>query len=146
MSDARKTIEDLLRDARRRITRYEPEAAAAALARGALLVDLRSDDERSRDGIVPGSMHVPRSVLEWRLDPNSRFANPAVGGLDREVIVFCAHGYSSSLAAASLHELGFANAGDIVGGFEAWQAGGLPVRGAGPAPAYGELPGMRPPE
>lgn len=146
MSQPRKTIEDLLRDARGRITRYEPEAAAGALARGALLIDLRSDDERSRDGTIPGSMHVPRSVLEWRLDPNSRFANPAVGGIDREVIVFCAHGYSSSLAAASLRELGFANAGDIVGGFEAWRAGGLPVRPAGPGPALGELPGMRPPE
>ena len=91
-----------------------------------------------------GSLRVPRTGLEWRADPSSPWRNPRVGGRERELILLCAHGYSSSLAAASLLELGFARAGDVVGGFEAWRAAGLPVAPA-PPPADG-LPGSGPPD
>jgi rhodanese-related sulfurtransferase len=92
--------------------------------------------------VVPGALHVPRTVLEWRADPASPWRNPELGDLESRPIVICDHGYSSSLAAASLVELGFARAGDVAGGFEAWRASGLPV-GACPPPAPG-LPGMGP--
>jgi MFS family permease len=144
----RRTAAELLADAQRRIApRLEPQEARAAVSRGAVLVDLRSQDERRRDGVVPGSVHIPRSVLEWRVDPSSGYTNPYLGDLDRQLVLFCAQGYSSSLAAAGLRELGSRNATDIVGGFEAWKASGLPVRdlterGAKPD----ELPGMGPPE
>ena len=144
----RRTAAELLADAQRRIApRLEPGEASEAASRGALLIDLRSQDERRREGVVPGSLHIPRSVLEWRVDPSSGYTNPYLGDLDRQLILFCAQGFSSSLAAAGLHEIGCRNATDIVGGFEAWKASGLPVRdldddGAG----ADELPGMGPPE
>ena len=138
----RRTVDELLAAARARIRRYEPAEALAAQQQGALLVDTRSLDERERDGIVPGSLHVPRSVLEWRLDPASRWHNPHAADLDREVVLLCAHGYSSTLAAATLADLGFRSVGDVVGGFEAWQAAGLPVAPAPPS-ARG-LPGSGP--
>ena len=120
-------VERLLEAARERIERLEPEAAwAAASAGDALIVDLRSSDERRRDGIVPGSLHVPRSVLEWRADPTSDWRNPHLEGRGL-LILLCAEGYSSSLAAASLLDLGCARAGDVVGGFHAWRSVGLPV-------------------
>ena len=130
-------IETVLAEARARITRYTPAEAAAA---DVLLVDTRSGDERVRDGIIPGSIHVPRSVLEWRCDQSSGYANPQLA--DRPLVLVCAHGYSSSLAAASLIELGV-DAGDLDGGFEAWCKTGLPVA-APPTPAG--LPGMGGPE
>jgi rhodanese-related sulfurtransferase len=133
----RRTLEDLLRDARAKIERVEPTAAWAAAQEGALIVDTRVD--RSA-GIVPGSLHVPLSVLQWRVDPGSDWRNPHVGDLDAHLILICDHGESSSLAAASLLELGFTRVGDVVGGFEAWDEAGLPVAPA-PPPADG-LPGM----
>jgi rhodanese-related sulfurtransferase len=140
----RRTVDDLLADARARIRRYEPAEARAAVRNGALIVDLRSADERRRDGVVPGSLHVTRRVLEWRADPASAWHNPRLGGLERELILLCAHGYSSSLAAATLVELGFERAGDVVGGFEAWRAEGVPVVAA-PLQHDG-LPGSGPPD
>jgi rhodanese-related sulfurtransferase len=131
----------MLAAARERIARYEPAEAALRARSGSLLVDLRSGDEREREGIIPGSIHVPRSVLEWRVDQESGFANPHLA--DGELILVCAHGYSSSLAAASLGALGRA-AADICGGFEGWRDAGLPVVPAQP-PAEG-LPGMGGPE
>ena len=145
----RRTVDDLLAGARARIEpRLEPDEAHRALASGALLVDLRSQDERRRNGVVPGSLHIPRSVLEWRVDPASGYANPYITSLDCRIVLFCAQGFSSSLAAASLRELGCVRATDMIGGFEAWKTAGLPVRplvedrDSGP----GELPGMGPPE
>lgn len=124
-----------------------PDEAAAALREGAHLVDIRSAEAREHDGIVPGSLHVPRTVLEWRLDPDGAWRTPHVGGLDERLILICDHGCSSVLAAATLADLGYARAGDVVGGFAAWREAGLPVL---PAPRRGlepgELPGMRPPE
>jgi rhodanese-related sulfurtransferase len=109
--------------ARSQIVRYTPAEAAAA-GDDVLLVDLRSTDERERAGVIPGSKHVPRSVLEWRADPTCEWHDPELAG--RKLVLICAHGYSSSLAAASLVALGV-DAGDLDGGFEGWVAAGLPV-------------------
>jgi rhodanese-related sulfurtransferase len=143
----RRTLDQLLEEARARIQRLEPSAALAALTEGALLVDIRSDSDRERDGIVPGSLHVPRTVLEWRLAPESPWHSPHACGLDEHVVLLCDHGYSSSLAAATLVELGFTRAGDVIGGFEAWRAAGLPTSDAPVRRrAPGELAGMAPPD
>jgi rhodanese-related sulfurtransferase len=143
----RRTLAQLLDAARARITRLEPAEAFAAAQQGALLVDIRSEPDREREGIVPGSLHIPRTVLEWRLDPDSPWRNPHVGSLDQRIVVFCDHGYSSTLAAASLVDLGFVRAADVIGGFAAWRDAGLPTS---PAPQYrrvaGELAGMGPPD
>ena len=143
----RRTAAELLADAQNRISpRLEPTAALQALRDGAVIIDLRSSDERRREGLIPGSVHIPRSVLEWRLDPDSGYSNPHVEPAQR-VIVFCAHGFSSSFAAVTLRQLGWWTATDIVGGYEGWKAAGLPTRdvGEGDEAANGELPGMGPP-
>jgi MFS family permease len=143
----RRTADELLADAQRRIApRLAPTAALEAVREGAVMIDLRSNDERGREGLIPGSVHIPRSVLEWRLDPESGYSNPHVQ-LGQRVIVFCAHGFSSSFAAATLRELGWWTATDIVGGYQAWQEAGLPTRDlrAADLAANGELPGMGPP-
>jgi rhodanese-related sulfurtransferase len=145
MRDPHRTVDDLLADARARIARYEPADALAAAEQGALIVDIRGDAAREMTGIVPGSLHVPRTVFEWRLDPASPWRNPHAGDVEREVVVICDHGYSSSLAAAALVELGFTRVADVAGGFEAWREAGLPVA-ASPARADGELPGMGAPD
>lgn len=139
------TADRLLREARGRIRRVPvADAWHAARSGEAVIVDIRAADARERDGIVPGSLHIPRTVLEWRLDPDSAWRNPHVAGTTRRVLLLCDHGWSSSLAAAGLVELGYADATDVVGGIEAWQAAGLPlVPFAEPALAPGELPGMR---
>jgi rhodanese-related sulfurtransferase len=143
----RQTLDQLLEVARARIRRYEPAEALAAVKNGAVLIDIRSDHDRERDGIVPDSLHVPRTVLEWRLEPNSGWRNPHVGGLDQQLILICDHGCSSTLAAATLIELGFTHAGDVVGGFEAWSQAGLATT---PCPRLqrqpGEPAGMRGPD
>jgi len=123
----RTTIDELLAAARGRIERLAPEAALQAMADGALLVDTREGDDRRASGTIAGSVHVPLSVLFWRLDPTSGHDDPALSDLTRAVVLICSHGYSSSLAAATLLDLGFASAGDVIGGFEAWLAAGLPV-------------------
>jgi len=143
----RRTAADLLADAQRRIApRLDPAEAFEAVRDGAVLVDLRSSDERRREGVVPGSVHIPRSVLEWRLDPESGYSNPHVRP-EQRVIVFCAHGFSSSFAAATLRELGCRTSTDVVGGFAGWKAAGLPVLDAGEddESSVGMLPGMGPP-
>jgi rhodanese-related sulfurtransferase len=123
------------------IRRYFPEEARAAAEHGALLVDIRSGDARRRDGVIPGAVHVPRTVLEWRAEPGGEWRNALLDG--RRLILVCDHGYSSVLAAATLVELG-RDCGDIVGGFEAWAAAGLPIATAGADPAG--LPGMGGPD
>jgi rhodanese-related sulfurtransferase len=124
---ARTTIDDLLADARTRIDRVSPEEAASEMTGGALLVDIRSESQRAEDGVIPGAVYHPRNVLEWRMDPASGHNDPAVGGVDRRVIVVCNEGYQSSLAAATLSDIGFTRAADLVGGFQAWRGAGLPV-------------------
>jgi rhodanese-related sulfurtransferase len=122
------TIDDVLERARSRLNRLEPEAAAAELERGALLVDTRTETQRSTHGEIPGALVIDRTVFEWRLDPTSPDRIAQVTDERVRVIVICAEGYSSSLAAASLQDLGLLNATDVVGGFEAWNAAGLPVK------------------
>ena len=125
------TVEELLAQARSRLRRLAPEQAAAAQTSGALLVDIRGEEDRRREGVIPGALHVPLSVLPWRADPDSQSRNLRIGSLDRQLVVFCNDGYSSSLAAATLQELGFARATDLDGGFRAWRAAGLPTVEAG---------------
>jgi rhodanese-related sulfurtransferase len=126
MSD-RQTIDQLLAEARARLRRLEPAAARTAQEEGAILIDLRCADQRRESGIIPGSVHVPLSVLFWRLDPTSGYDDPRLSDPTREIVLLCADGYSSSLAAATLHDLGFARATDVDGGFSAWAAAGLPL-------------------
>jgi rhodanese-related sulfurtransferase len=121
------TAEELLARARARLHRVEPADAAAAMAGGAVLVDIRSDAERDRDGVVPGAVRIARNVLEWRCDPASQWRDPAVSDPARPLIVMCGEGYQSSLAAVTLQELGLPHATDLAGGFQAWRAAGLPV-------------------
>lgn len=122
-----RTIDELLAEARATLVRLGPHDAAGAVRDGALLVDVRDDAIRTRVGTVPGAVHVPLSVLYWRLDPTSPWCDPALTDQDRQVIVMCSHGFASSLAAATLRELGFAKATDLDGGFEGWRDAGLPV-------------------
>ena len=114
-------VRELLARARSRLERIEPREAADAVAEGAVLIDVRSEVQRERDGVVPGALFFPRNVLEWRCEPAWR---------DERVIVMCDEGYQSSLAAVNLQELGCARATDLVGGFQAWRAAGLPVERA----------------
>ena len=128
----------MLAAARTRIARFSPVEARDS---NGLIVDLRCGDVRERLGIVPGSVHVPRSVLEWRADASSGWSNPVLHG--RKLILMCDQGYSSSLAAASLSELGV-DAGDMDGGFDAWAGAGLAITPA--PPSGGGLPGMGGPQ
>jgi rhodanese-related sulfurtransferase len=123
----RKTIDELLADARAGLARVEPHDARDAMRAGALMLDIRSEAQRAADGLVPDAIWFARNVLEWRCDPSSDAHDERVGGLERHVIVMCDEGYQSSLAAATLQQLGFARATDLVGGFQAWRAAGLPV-------------------
>jgi rhodanese-related sulfurtransferase len=123
----RLTAGDLLAEARRDLGRLDPAEAASAISAGAVLVDVRSELQRERDGVVPGSFHFPRNVLEWRCDPASGASDERVSDRARELIVMCDEGYQSSLAAANLKRLGFERATDLAGGFQAWLAAGLPV-------------------
>ena len=114
---AQTTVDQLLSAARAQLQRVEPAAAHAALGEGALLVDVRSESQRATDGLVPGATYIPRNVLEWRVE-QMRDAP--------RVIVMCNEGYQSSLAAATLRDLGL-DATDVIGGFQAWRADALPV-------------------
>ena len=122
------TIDEVVERARRTLVRVTPEQAAAELAQGALVVDIRTESDRAVEGEIPGAIVIERTVLEWRLDPTSPSRLEPVTDHEIRVIVVCAEGYSSSLAAASLQDIGLVNATDVVGGFEAWKAAGLPIR------------------
>jgi rhodanese-related sulfurtransferase len=122
-----KTIEDLLTEARARLDRVTPEEAFAAHRAGALLVDTRTYEQRRDAGCVPGAVVLDRTVFEWRLDPASPSHLPEVRDHEAQIIVLCRQGYSSSLAAASLQDLGLRRATDVIGGFEAWAEAGLPI-------------------
>ena len=122
-----KTVDELLAQARAMLPhRPSPAEALHAQARGALLVDIRDDDQR-RDGLIPGAIVVPRNSLEWRCDPASQWRHPALTGRELHIILICDQGYQSSLAAATLQQLGLIHATDLDGGFTAWAAAGLPV-------------------
>lgn len=121
-------IDELLERVRRGYERTEARAAhAAAEAGDALLVDIRYAALRDRDGLIPGALVIERNELEWRLDPLGSHRVPEATGHDLRIVVVCNEGYASSLAAASLHQLGLHRATDLIGGFQAWRASGLPV-------------------
>jgi len=129
MTDSRTTINELLEQARRGLDRVDPAAASEAVRAGATLIDIRADSQIEADGVIPGALVIPRNVLEWRLDPASDHRHALAPQLDDRVILMCNEGYQSSLAAATLQQLGFARATDLDGGFQAWRAAGLPVEG-----------------
>ena len=115
-------IDRLLARARSTLDRVEVEHLADEVANGAILIDIRPVDQRTRDGDLPGAIVVDRNVLEWRLDPTSPHRLPIATGADVRLIIVCTEGYSSSLAAATLQELGLRSATDLIGGFEAWRS------------------------
>jgi rhodanese-related sulfurtransferase len=122
------TIDELLTRARRRLDRVTVDIALDVIRAGALIVDIRSELERACAGLIPGAIHHARNVLEWRCDPTSGHDDPRVSGdRGRRIVLVCNEGYQSSLAAATLQDLGFVLATDLVGGFQAWAAAGLPV-------------------
>jgi ubiquinone/menaquinone biosynthesis C-methylase UbiE/rhodanese-related sulfurtransferase len=125
-----KSVDVLLEDARRRLTRLDPRQASEAVTAGAVLIDIRAESQRAADGVVPGSVFVARNVLEWRCDPRSPHRDERFDGRERQLILMCNEGYQSSLAAASLHDLGLTRATDLDGGFQAWRAAGLPIEPA----------------
>lgn len=125
--ETRHTIDEILAAARRDLRRVSPAEAYEAARDGAVLVDVRSEDERRRqDALIPGALHHPLSVLHWRLDPAVPTSNPKLP-LDARLILLCREGYSSSLAAALLRAIGFVWATDVIGGVEGWKAAGLPL-------------------
>ena len=121
-------IDEILAAARSRLSRLDPAAAHRAQRDGAILVDTRPAAQRAEYGEIPGAVVVERNVLEWRLDPRSDARLPFADSYDLSIVVVCQEGYSSSLAAASLLDLGLHRATDLAGGYAAWQAAGLPVR------------------
>ena len=120
-------IDSLLARARSRIQRWSPAETFAHVQAGALLIDIRPVAQRAAHGMVPGALCIERNVLEWRLAPSSSQRVPELLDRDQVVIITCSAGYASSLAAASLQQVGLANATDLDGGFLAWDAAGLPV-------------------
>jgi rhodanese-related sulfurtransferase len=124
-----RTIDQLLAEARARLARVTPTEAAARMAAGAVLVDIRPAEQRTREGQVPGALVVERNVLEWRFDPASDARLPQATGYDVDVMVLCSEGYTSSLAADALRTIGLHRATDVIGGFLAWAADGLPTTG-----------------
>jgi rhodanese-related sulfurtransferase len=128
-----RSIDQLLAEARSRITRLLPGQAAARLREGAVLVDIRPAAQRALEGDVPGALVVERNVLEWRFDPASDARLPEATGYDVEVVVLCSEGYTSSLAADALRALGITRATDVIGGHRAWVAAGLPSTGGSAA-------------
>ncbi|HSI80203.1 MAG TPA: rhodanese-like domain-containing protein [Solirubrobacterales bacterium] len=120
------TVDALLDDARAGFERLAPAQARAAALAGAVLVDIRSDSQRARDGVIPEATYVPRNVLEWRCDPSSPHRDEEIARRDRVIVLICDEGYQSSLAAATLRRFGL-EATDVVGGFQAWRAAGLPI-------------------
>jgi rhodanese-related sulfurtransferase len=122
----RRTINDVLSEAQSRIARLTPQQAWGRAQDGWLIVDTRSTEDRRERGVVPGSIHVPLSVLEWRVDASSGHQDPAIAGHEDHLILLCADGYSSSLATLRLWDIGYTDTTDIIGGFGGWREAGLP--------------------
>jgi rhodanese-related sulfurtransferase len=118
----RHSIDEILARARSTFDRVPPERLADEQAHGGLVVDIRTVEQRQRDGLLPGAVVIDRNVLEWRLDPSSEHRIDQITGYDLRVVIVCNEGYSSSLAAATLRELGLHRATDLIGGFQAWLA------------------------
>lgn len=145
--DGAGSLDRLIDQAAGRITRLEAREAFVAAAAGGRIIDIRSQNTRVRDGVIPGSLHIPRTVLEWRIAIDSPWRSPHLAGLGEQLLLVCDHGYSSILAASNLVELGFHQAGDVIGGFEAWRTQGLPVVACRDRISQVDrLPGTGPPE
>ena len=121
-----RTIDQLLAAARDRLRRLPPEEAQATVRDGGVLVDIRPAAQRAEEGEVPGALVIERNVLKWRFDPQSDARLPQAS-YDLPVVVMCSEGYTSSLAAAALQDLGLRHATDVTGGFKAWEKAGLPT-------------------
>lgn len=133
----RTSIAERLSDAQARIRRFSPDEAARAQAEGALIVDTRDSADRHAEGVIPGSHLVTRNLLEWRADPDAEIPDPVLCDFAQPKIVVCNDGYSSSLAADSLRLLGHSAAGDLIGGYRAWKAAGLPTAALADRPPDG---------
>lgn len=123
-----RSVEEIVQAARQRLRRLDPAEASDAMRGGAILVDIRPQEQRIAEGEVRGALRVERNVLEWRFDPRSDARLPEATGYDLFLIVMCSEGYASSLAAASLQDIGLRYATDLAGGFLAWARAGLPVQ------------------
>jgi rhodanese-related sulfurtransferase len=126
----RLTVEQMLAQARAGLDRLTPESLHRALAddaHGAVVLDTRTPTDRDRIGCIPGAVHAPRTLLEFLVDPDWGYQHPAIHGFHQLLVCVCNGGYSSSLAAASLQQLGFHRATDLIGGMDAWRAAGLPL-------------------
>ena len=130
MTSAPITVDQLLADARSALRRLTPREAHAEMARGLRLIDIRSDSQRAADGVIPDAIHIPRNVLEWRLDPACPHRDASLAHRAARIAVICDEGYQSSLAAAVVARFGLDEATDVIGGFRAWCAAGLPVHHA----------------
>ena len=142
------SIDEMLAAARARLVRLTPRQAFVEVSGGGVLIDIRPAVQRASEGEIPGSVVVERNHLEWRLDPCSAARLPWVTGYDHRVVMFCWEGYTSSLAAAALLDLGLHRATDVIGGFRAWREAGLPSApgGAGTVTlAPGAAPALPPP-
>jgi rhodanese-related sulfurtransferase len=123
------TIHDMVRAARSTIQRVEPCALASQLAGEdrPTVIDTRTPTDRERFGVIPGAIHIPRTILEWSLDPSNGYRNTAINAFDQPIVIVCNGGYSSSLAAANLKAIGFTRVADLVGGHHGWIRAGLPI-------------------
>jgi rhodanese-related sulfurtransferase len=135
-------VDEMVDKARSGLRRVEPHEAARILASGGLLVDTRPASQRAEFGEVPGAIVIERNVLEWRLDPTSPHRHEAVVRSDQDIVVMCQAGYASSLAAASLRQLGLSKVTDLVGGYEAWAEAGLPTTLTASPISYGHPPNL----
>ena len=126
---ARTTIHDLVFEARATIERYHPRQLAAMMDSDSapVVIDTRTHTDRGRFGVIPTSIHVPRTVLEWHLDPANGYLHPSVRSFDQPLVIVCNGGYSSSLAAANLVQIGFTHVADLIGGHSAWCNAGFAV-------------------
>jgi len=114
------SIDEMLAAARARLDRVAPEDLVQERLNGAVIVDIRPVEQRARDGALPGAIVIDRNVLEWRLDPSCEHHIPEIAGHDTRIVIVCNEGYSSSLAAALLHDIGLNRATDLIGGYQAW--------------------------
>ena len=126
-NETRKTIDDLVAAARARLERLTAAEALEATRNGAVIVDIRPQEQRRRTGVVPGALYFPRNHLEWRIDPTSEWAHPALSDPETLIVLMCNEGYATSLAAVTLHDMGFTRATDMIDGFDGWRAAGLPI-------------------
>ena len=115
-----RSIDEILAAARARLDRVEPEELETERKAGAVIVDIRPIEQRSRDGELPGAIIIDRNVLEWRLDPACEHHIADVAGYDTRIVIVCNEGYQSSLAAALLRDVGLHRTTDLIGGFQAW--------------------------